>query len=368
MVQKEIGSNFDLNPELVLKDDLKVDLKKYGMNGTDQVLCSTGRGAESFVLDEIQCRNPKTKKIALVPPFTCHTVLEPFINHGYKIIGYPIDEHMGILKDGFRECLIRSDAQVILFHRYFGFDTLQGTAKLFKEFAEKGIIFIEDKTQCIYSECEELNADYIVGSFRKWTAMPDGGYALCREGKFANEIAEYDKELEKEKMEAFYLKYNYLHKNLGDKAAFLEKFKKAEWMIDAQSVCRKISPLSEKLQANLNLINLKSIRSKNYSILYEGIQRLKKIHSLMPELGKNDVPLYFVIMTEDRDKLQQYLRDYSIYAPIVWPDSGLMANICTAAQNIYAHVLCLPIDQRYSAEDMERILKHLGEYDLLCSK
>lgn len=361
-MQKEIGSNFDLNPNIMLNKGSVLYIGRYGIKGSDEVVLSTGRGAEGFVLDTIQRRRPKIRKIALVPPFTCEVVIEPFVKRGYQIVAYPIHSTLDIDVKRFRDILISSGAQVVLVHRYFGFDTLKGFEKVASEFSKEGVIFIEDRTQCLYSDFEGLPVDYIIGSLRKWAALPDGGFAVCREGIFDDKPAEFDKELEDKKLEAAYLKYRYLHENKGEKKEFLKSFKEAEEILDAEEKYFRISQAGIEIQCSLNIEELKRKRRKNYYRLYESISNHMNYRILTPQLNENDVPLYLAILSKKRDELQIKMREQNIYAPIVWPKPGFMPQICKEAREIYDTVLCFPIDQRYDEEDIERIAENLGKW------
>lgn len=366
-MQKEIGSNFDLNPKNVHKCcDSTLSTEMLGLKGTDSAFLSTGRGAESLVLDTISERNPNIEKVALVPPFICYTVIEPFLKQGYKVISYPIDGALNVNMDKLRRTLIATESQVVLVHRYFGFETLKGFEEIIDEFSSKGIVFIEDRTQCLYSSFGGLPVDYIIGSLRKWAGLPDGGFAICKTGIFKNKPVDYDRELEHLKLEASYAKYEYLHKNIGEKQYFLDLFRKAEQQLNSQVSHFRISPASVAIQQNINLSILKRKRRDNYKRLYEGLKDSDALQILMPELTEAEVPLYFVICPKERDELQNYLRLHDIYAPIVWPKAKGCPKICDEAQKIYDSILCLPVDQRYDEDDMDRILKCIEVYIQSC--
>lgn len=360
-MQKEIGSNFDLNPDIsldYLSSTLNIDF--FGLKGSDYEFLSTGRGALKLVLDAISERNPDVNKVALIPSFTCQTVIEPFIKKSYKIVSYEIDSALNVNLYKFRESLIASEAQVVLVHRYFGFDTLKGFEKIIDEFSPRGIVFIEDRTQCLYSGFNSLPVDYIISSIRKWAGLPDGGFAVCKTGFFTNKPVIHNKKLEHLKLEASHAKNEYLYKNVGDKQHYLDLFRKAEKQIDSESAYYKISPVSVAIQQHLDLTELKKRRRENYSLLYNGLKTSDRLQILMPELTQDDVPLYFVMLLKERDELQNHLRSHDIYAPIVWPKADVCPDICNEAQIIYDNVLCLPIDQRYGADDIERIIKVIG--------
>lgn len=358
-MQREIGSNFDLNPNIILNKDAILNLGKYGIQGSDEVFLSTGRAAEGFVLDTIQIKHPEIRKAALIPPYTCETVITPFVKRGYEIFTYPIERGLDVNIEKFRNVLNSCGAQVVLVHRYFGFDTLKGFEKIVEEFSNQGVIFIEDCTQCLYSDFTRLPVEYIVGSMRKWAALPDGGFAVCREGFFENKPAEHDQELERKKLEAAYLKYEYLHENKGEKQEFLKKFKAAEEMLDAEKRYFSISPSGVGVQCSIDIEKLKRKRRSNYSRLYESIYNQGFERILTPRLGEHDVPLYVAILAKNRNEIQAKLREHNIYAPVVWPKPDFMPPVCSEAQEIFDKVLCLPIDQRYEEDDMARLARTL---------
>ncbi|MCI8782154.1 MAG: hypothetical protein HFG83_08400 [Dorea sp.] len=358
-MQKEIGSNFDFNPEILIDKERGLHMGEYGITGNDEALFSTGRGAEGFVLDAIQERNPKIRKTALVPPFTCEVVLEPFMARGYEISAYPVEGTLDVDMERFRSTLLASGAQIVLVHRYFGFDTLKGFGEVAEEFQSRGVVFIEDRTQCLYSSFPDLHTDYTLGSMRKWAALPDGGFAVCRDGVFSGKPREHDVELERKKMEASCLKYRYLHENCGEKEEYLRKFKAAEEVLDAEERYFRMSPSGIGVQCSLDIEELKRRRRSNYSRLYESICNQGFERILTPRLGEHDVPLYLAILAKNRNEIQAKLREHNIYAPVVWPKPDFMPPVCSEAQEIFDKVLCLPIDQRYEEDDMARLAKTL---------
>lgn len=362
-MSKEIGSDFEISSELLDSE--------YSMDNAIELLCgkcsgvqflSSGRSAIRLVLEEISARNPQVKKTALLPSYTCRTVIDPFISYGYTVFFYPIDCKFNVDLDEFRKLLIELKIQVVLIHRYFGFDTLHGFENLVAEFKNKGIIFIEDKTHSLYSDFISLGTDYTVASLRKWAALPDGGYATCADGKFQNRPTSYDIDFELLKTNAAITKYRYLYDGLGNKESFLTLFRQAEERLASQSEYYHISPTSIRIQQNLNLQEMKTRRRSNYSYLYAGLKSITDIRIVMPQLSKNEVPLYFVISYEGRDILQQYLKEHDIYAPIIWPNPGCFPGLCTNSAYLYDTVLCVPIDQRYTVNDMTIIAQRISNF------
>lgn len=361
-MQSEIGSNFWLNPKENYPVQELGTPAQFGCSGSDYVWMSTGRSATKFVLKTIQERNPQINKVALLPSFTCHTVIEPFIEYGWTINYYDIDSSLNASADEIinRAKLVNCD--VVLFHRYFGFDTIDGYERLCAKFRSEGILSIEDITQCLYSDFQKSQADYTVGSIRKWTGTPDGGFAVCLEGTFKSKPTDSDSMLEKAKLEASFLKYNYLFNKEGEKSAFLEKFRVAEDILDKQKGWYTIGDMSSRVLSNLDVKTLKERRQANYDFVYQGVSSNKAIRLILPNIDNKFVPLYLPLYVENRKSLQSLFIQNSIYAPIVWPKPECLVNVCKNAEDLYNHILCIPIDQRYGLDDMERLLKILSSY------
>lgn len=354
-MQREIGSDFWIDPEQLKLESKDIFLGNYNIDGKDKVFLTSGRQAEHMVLDTIEERNSCIRKVALIPPYTCFSVIEPFLSKGYQIYTYDINEKLDTTAKMLNESILKFNPQVVLFHRYFGFDTFAACNNVIKTARENGIIFVEDKTHSLYSGHEGVAVDYIIGSFRKWHGIPDGGFAVCTDGVFNNKPKENDYKIEQLKLEASQLKYKYMVCYEGEKSIFREMYQQAEECLEQQNNYREMSPSSKRIQANLDINGLKKKRRENYNFLYDQIKNTEGIKILMPRCSEDNTPLYFAMLVENRAELQDKLRQKDIYAPIIWPQEFLQVCICKEAQKIYKNVLCLPVDQRYGLDDMQRI-------------
>ena len=122
----EIGSNFWLNPnELIINKPIGSP-ERFGCIGNDYVWLSTGRSAIRFVIEAIEYSKPSIKKVAVLPSFTCDTVFEPFLKKGYEVYYYPVEKNLKTTSDAIQQAVKEHDASIVLFHRYFGFNTLDG--------------------------------------------------------------------------------------------------------------------------------------------------------------------------------------------------------------------------------------------------
>jgi hypothetical protein len=355
-MHSEIGSNFWLNPAQQLQDKPIGSPECFRCFGDDYVWLSTGRSAIRFVIEAIECNNPDLKKVAVLPSYTCDTVFEPFLKKGYEVYYYPVEKNLTTISDTILQVVIEYDASIVLFHRYFGFDTLDGQIdNLCATLRKLGKYSIEDCTQCLYSDIHRSKSDYLVGSIRKWTGTPDGGFVVSRRGLLNNKPYKEDKDLENAKIKASYAKYRYLFDHQGDKNQMLAMYRKAEKILNQQTGIFAISSMSAKVQVNLDINELINKRRENFKVLSQSL--CHQVQPLFILESTCAVPLYFPICVEDRDSFQKYLVENAIYAPVVWPKDEKQPEVCDSAEYLYRHLLCIPIDQRYGTDDMYRIVE-----------
>lgn len=352
----EIGSNFWISPNEGGSGKPLDSPFQFGFQGSDYVWMSTGRSATRLVLQTIEKRNPNCKKIALLPPFTCHTVFDPFMDFGYEIHTMPLAMNLTTSAEDILQSQDMCDAGVVLVHRYYGFDTLPGFNQAVRELQKRGVIVIEDCTQSLYSDFKVSDADYFVASIRKWCGVPDGGFAICKEGSFAHKPNRVDETMIEAKRIASELKYQFIFEGKGDKPTFKAKYREGETLLNNQSTYYTIGDLSATIQADLDVANLKRKRRANYKVLLDGLQSVLGIKVIFGYLPEDVTPLYFPILVEDREPFQNLLADNDIYAPVVWPKAENSPVIGENADLIYEKILCIPIDQRYNVDDMQRIV------------
>lgn len=354
----EIGSNFWINPNEKLSGrTLGTPYSLFGYEGSDYVWLSTGRSATRLVLQTIEERNPNVRKVALIPSFTCYTVIDPFIDYGYDIHTLPLSLDLKTTSEEILQSVERTGAEVLLVHRYYGFDTLPGFYDIVELLRSKGVVVVEDSTQCLYSGFELSDADYYVGSIRKWCGVPDGGFAICRDGRFEHKTICPDEKMVEAKRIASELKYQFLFEAKGDKQTFKSKYREAEELLDNQNGYYSIGELSARMQAELDVDMLRQKRRENYNVLLKGLQNVTGLSIIYTVLPSDVTPLYFPVLVEDREQWQNLLADNDIYAPVVWPKAEQCPDIDDDSQAIYDKILCIPIDQRYGIDDMERIVE-----------
>lgn len=363
---KEIGSNFWMDRYQTLEHK-GISLDYLGLKIRDTAFLSTGRSAISFVLNQLDV--PEDRKVALLPPFTCYTVIDPFIDAGYQVRFYEVDRQMTFNAKRLMEDVRRYLPSVVLVHSYFGINTLAPLKDTLTSIREAGITLIEDVTHMLYSDSHHDEMDYYVGSFRKWAELPDGGFAISTKEMFRGKPELPDTILEEAKVKAFHAKYLYMAKDEGEKGTFMDLFRIADERLETQDSIYAIAPVSAMLQAGMDTVRLRKKRRENYQTLLDGLLDCDVLEPVFRHLAEGAVPLYFpVYVRKERKSFQKYLAEQGIYAPVVWPRPVPCENVIGEdAEWIYEHVLSIPCDQRYGREEMEYILEKIRSYERMTS-
>ena len=233
----------------------------------------------------------------------------------------------------------------MLVHAYYGFNSYKSVKQAINKL--KNVVIVEDITQDIFSNFSKIKANYYVTSLRKFFAIPDGGMLITPKGgkQLAIEYSNTKNDIYKIAVQAFNDKKNYIE-NLDSsvvKNEFLEKYKKIKQQIDKIDDVEIISEISKDIFSNIDI--------KNINIIFN-------------KISEQEVPLYFPIyVREDREKFQKYMAENEIYCPIIWKKSQYIKDEKQRESDyIYEHILCVPCDQRYDIDDMERIVRTMKKY------
>lgn len=288
----------------------------------DKIALNSGRNALKYIV-----RAYKIKRIA-VPTYTCPFVWDSLKAEGCEICFYQVDKNL-MPTTNF------SDDIFFLYNNYFGI-----SSKKIKILNQRYKNLIVDNTQALYSKQKGLASFY---SLRKFFGVPDGGLAWC------------DKKL-KENFEnsTSYQSCIHLLKTYDKGYEFgVVNFLKNEISLDNATI-KTMSNLTMTLLKNVNYEKIKKIRLKNFNILHK---KLAKNNELKIDLSKDDVPMVYPYLIQN-DNIIEKLKENKINLISCWPNIEKFAS--EDVLYLKKYLLPLPIDQRYSGEDMKKILKILG--------
>lgn len=309
-MRSEIGSEF-------------WDVPVSGRNGlfpADTRWFRSGRSALTAVLRENRFRK------AALPQWCCDSMILPFLQEGIEVEFYPVFEKARL-----------PEADVTLVMDYFGW--VQPHMK------PEGTV-IRDLTHSLLRG-SDVSGDYCFGSLRKWAGFWTGGFAWGLREPVRYE--ENDGICEALRCQAMEEKARYIA-GLTDSKDYLSVFARAEAALETPGVfpaAHRDILLAETLDTDF----IRQRRRENARVLLEGLGEL----ALFPELGEEDCPLFVPVILEDRDRVRRHLIGHQVYCPIHWPKTDYH-RLDARAQKLYDHELSLVCDQRYSPEDMARIV------------
>lgn len=278
-----------------------------------------------------------------VPAWLCDSVVKPFKDAGFKVSFYPVYVDNGLIQD------ICGDSDVLFIMDYFGYTS--------------GVSFshpciIRDVTHSLFSS-KYFDANYYFGSLRKWCGVWTGGYAWTKDGRNLVMGETANNGYVSARKAAMTLKDYYINQRPDHNGKYITDKGYLEIYEDAEDQLKKvgIAPANERdieLAWNIDEELIKQRRRENAKILMDAFPEML----IFPHLKELDCPMFVPIIVPDgkRDELCRYLISKEIYCPVHWPLSQYH-DIDAKSRELYGNELSLVCDQRYSGEDMNRMVK-----------
>ncbi len=353
----EIGSNF-------WEYSLDISKRKgrlwWENNEYSKLYLKSGRNAIKAICKILS----KMKKSVLIPAYTCETVIQPFIDEGWEVNYYLLNDDLSLNINDLQEKCKRIQPSVLYCHSYFGFDTNSDNVREMELLKEQGIMIIEDITQSLFSKHYLKCADFYVTSLRKFLAIPDGGVLISRQSLCFEDIKKIDDDIATTALEAFNLKATYFESlDSFVKARFREKYQILGKLISDNAEICSASEVSLQIFDSCNIEEISSKRRNNYKFLSSRVSCNNKVRIILKDIPDGATPLYLpVYVNGDRAKLQEYLAKSNVYCPVIWPKPKQINIQDKTLFYMYQQMLCFPIDQRYGTEEMKKIVELVMNY------
>lgn len=311
----------------------------------------SGRTAIDLVIQDIAKRRAVHK--VYMPAWGCDSMLSPFSHRDIHVDFYDVRF------DGQLKCHTdNTDSTDILYvTNYFGYENTL-PIEIVKKIKEKGAIILYDRTHSFLMDNDpylEL-ADYSFASIRKWMGVIGGAvvygvkdyqlipcpYLECKE-------------------RAMLMKKAFIDGDTSiDKQTFLSLYGEFGHHLAEDYQNYEMDDLSYALYKAEDFAVMRHKRRENAKYLHEHLKGV----SFIGKLTDNAVPLFvpvFFDTTEQRNSVRKKLIEAQIYCPIHWPKPAqIPANF--EVNKIYDTELSLICDQRYTTEDMARIVAIINEH------
>lgn len=285
---------------------------------------SSGRAALECILRSI----PRPRRV-LVPRYVCNTILQPMERLGIPIARYAIGDNL--------EPLPPADADtgdLLLLVNYFG---LTGESIRAAALLHPGPVVV-DATTALY--CPPLPGIPTFYSPRKFGGLSDGGIAC----------APFPLQQPEQLDSSTYRATGLLLRAESGATAAAKHFCEAE-----ESLChpaRRMSPLTRRMIAGIDWADAARRRLRNYAILHAALAPINRLHlPATPQYAPMCYPLVCGL-----PGLRDELIDAGIALPLYWPEVTDSTTPDQPENRLARNLLPLPLDQRYSPADMQRLL------------
>lgn len=136
---------------------------------------------------------------------------------------------------------------------------------------------------------------------------------------------------------------------------YFADYKKNEELISKLPI-QRMSKLTENILRRIDYNVIEQQRSENFIYLHEKLKHRNKINLKIPT-GAYMYPFY----CDNGDVIKKKLQARKIYIPTLWPEVSDTCELGSVEYDYAMNILPLPVDQRYTFEDMQYIIKNLME-------
>lgn len=292
---------------------------------------NAGRYALEYVLKARHYR-----KIYL-PFYVCNSILQPIKRLGVEYEFYHINEHLEPAIE-----LNPKDDEVVLYINYFGLKN-RFTRTICQVYSNT----ILDLTQAFYCKQGNLYVDKRIQcdtfySCRKYFGVPDGAY-LYTDCSLNEELPQ----------DTSFERMTFLTKRID--VSPQEGY--ADFQANDNSLStagmRRMSRLTERLMRGIDY-NFKANRRINNFLILDKV--LRDTNRFKWDMDNGTVPMVYPYYVENGAQLRQKLIDNLIFCARYWPNVLKWCKKEEIEYRLTENMVCLPIDQRYGENEMNRIL------------
>ena len=319
MKNNPIGGYFSL--------ELNEGVERHG----EAIKLNAGRYALEYIL-----KARKYSKVYL-PYYICASVLQPFKRLNVAYVFYHINE---LLEPSVE--LHPSEDEAVLYVNYFGLKN-----QVSDNFCFNYHNTILDHTQAFYSgkgnkfDDKSVQCDTFY-SCRKYFGVPDGAY-LYTDRRLDDEMPQDES----------YERMTFLVKRIdrSPQEAY-EDFHKNNEVLSSIGM-RGMSRLTETMMRGIDYNTTANRRLRNFQALDKV---LRDTNFFKWEMDDSTVPMVYPYYAEKGEQIRRHLIDNQVFCARYWPNVLEWCKPNDWEYQLAKNLVCLPIDQRYGDEEMERII------------
>lgn len=287
---------------------------------------NSARNALRFLI-----RRKGIKKI-LLPRWNCISIVNACIEEDVIIEYYSISKSFLPLLDS---CSIDNDTYIYIIN-FYGQIEEEYVCELNKKYN-----IILDNVQAFFNK--QMNGVDTIYSCRKYFGVPDGAYLYTDVS--LNE--QYEKEEAYKRIDFLLGRFE---RNANE---FYAKYIENEKYLDKTSI-KDMSLYSDNILKSIDYSKIIRIREDNYSYLDEQLGDINLLKLKLP-IG----PYMYPFMVNKGEKFRKEAHTLGIYIPVLWPNVLNDLKKDEVEYSMSNDILPLPIDQRYTIEDMKYVVNFI---------
>lgn len=298
---------------------------------SDAIKLSTGRACISYILKKTRCQK------VFLPFYCCDALFEPMIEVGVEFEFYALNENLEL-----NEVMSLSEGELLIYCDFFGIKS-NYAKQLYSIYKEKLIL---DETHSFFKA--GIIADFSFTSARKYFGVPDGAYLLS---------SDFIGECNFPRFNDISVKH-LVDRLVGKQNVAFKEYQEYESSLDSSIYAMSI--VSELLLSHVDFEEVRKARNQNFQFYHEIFSSINQL-----DIGSTeDCFCYPLLLNKSIDKAE--LHKEGFFVPSLWKDVLFRKEVedfpleCMFSSEI----LPLPIDHRYSSEELSFLTKKIFElYD-----
>jgi hypothetical protein len=271
-----------------------------------------------------------------VPEYLCDSLLDAAYSVGVQPEFYGLQD---IFTPNFPD-EIGNDEAVLLINYYGLVDVESLSGRI------SGRVIVDNSQSFFSSPLSGVDTFY---SPRKYFGVPDGSYLYTDMN-----LLEWYSRLPATR--AYGLMQHLIDRMDGYQAEAYLAFKENKRHLRTLPMAR-MSETSKCILSGIDYAECKRIRLQNFNCLSTALANYNEM-SLHPP----GVPMYYPLLVNRGAGLRERLIELGIFIPAYWPCVESYARPGSAARRLFADLVCLPIDHRYSENHMNIIIDEVVKY------
>ncbi len=303
----------------------ELELNQFEEYHPTAIKLNTGRNAFEYIL------SAKQYKKVYMPYYTCDVLLEPINKLNISVEYYSINELFEPLFD-FSKI---KEGEVFLYTNYFGLNN-----RNVSNVSKKCSRLIIDNAQAFYSKpIDGVDAFY---SPRKFFGVPDGAYLYTNQ-QISQNI----------EVDTSFGRFDHLLRRIDESAENgYPYFSKNDSLLNNNPIL-KMSQLTNRLLCGIDYDNVSKKRKENFNYLHQALSHSNKIKW---DIHQDETPMVYPFYSENKN-LRNVLIDHKIYMAQYWPNVADLVKKNTIEYNYSVNLFHLPIDQRITKLELDKIIK-----------